>query len=144
MDQAFNGIIDDNGNIYKVEYGQRTVIGVSAEIFTNLKSNAEKALNRNEELAQEKDKYYNMLVEHGIIQKPKSAEDRITELENSNKNILLTNEKILSALENINLTLNKNQKRLEVLEDELTKSNSNGNVNGNRSGQDKSGSKVNG
>lgn len=137
MDQAFNGIIDDNGNIYKVEYGQRTVIGVSAEIFTNLKSNAEKALNRNEELAQEKDKYYNMLVEHGIIQKPKSAEDRIAELEQ-------VNNKILTVLENINLTLNKNQKRLEVLEDELTKSNSNGNVNGNRSGQDKSGSKVNG
>ena len=119
MEQAFNGIIDDNGNIYKVEYGQRTVVGVTAEIFTNLKTSAEKALNRNEGLANEKDKYYNMLIEHGIIKKPKSAEDRIAELEQ-------VNSKILSVLENINLTLTNNKERLEVLENELTKPNSNG------------------
>lgn len=126
MEQAFNGIIDDNGNIYKIEYGQRTVVGVTAEVFTELKSNAERALNRNEELAKEKDNYYNMLIEHGIIQKPKTIEDRIIDLEKNNIEITQINNKILSALENINLTLNKNHERLEVLENELTKPNSNG------------------
>lgn len=126
MEQAFNGIIDDNGNIYKLEYGQRTVVGVTADVFTELKSNAEKALNRNEELAKEKDNYYNMLVEHGIIKKPKTLEDRIMDLEKNNIEIVQVNNKILSALENINLTLNKNHERLEVLENELTKPNSNG------------------
>lgn len=119
MEQAFNGIIDDNGNIYKVEYGQRTVVGVTAEIFTNLKTSAEKALNRNEELANEKDKYYNMLIEHGIIQKPKSTEDRILDLEK-------TNNQILNILEKINSTLDSNNRRMEVLENEFTKPNSNG------------------
>lgn len=126
MEQAFNGIIDDNGNIYKLEYGQRTVVGVTADVFTELKSNAEKALNRNEELAKEKDNYYNMLVEHGIIKKPKTLEDRIMDLEKNNMEIVQVNNKILSALENINLTLNKNHERLEVLENELTKPNNNG------------------
>lgn len=118
MEQAFNGIIDDSGNIYKLEYGQRNIIGVKAELFTQLKENAEKALARNEELANEKEKYYNMLVENGIIKKPKSTEDRVEELEKINN-------KILSVLENINITLNKNNERLEVLENELTKPNSN-------------------
>lgn len=126
MEQAFNGIIDDNGNIYKIEYGQRTVVGVTAEVFTELKSNAERALNRNEELAKEKDNYYNMLIEHGIIQRPKTIEDRIIDLEKNNIEITKINNKILSALENINLTLNNNKERLEVLENELTKPNSNG------------------
>lgn len=118
MEQTFTGIIE-NGNIYKIEYAQKTVIGVTADVYTQLKDNAEKALNRNEELANEKDKYYNMLIEHGIIKKPKSAEDRIAELEQ-------VNSKILSVLENINLTLTNNKERLEVLENELTKPNSNG------------------
>lgn len=136
-EQAITCIVE-NGNIYKLEFGQKICIGVTAEIFTNLKTNAEKALERNEELAKERDKYYNMLIEHGIITKPKSAEDRIEELEKSNKNIVLTNEKILLLLENINSALNKNEKRLEALENGYSINVKNGNSTGDRTGQDKS------
>lgn len=132
MEQTFTGIIE-NGNIYKIEYAQKTVIGVTADVYTQLKDNAEKALNRNEELAQEKDKYYNMLIEHGIIQKPKSTEDRILDLEK-------TNNQILNILEKINSTLDSNIRRMEVLENEFTKPNSNGKNNGDRTRQNKSSS----
>lgn len=128
-DQQAITCIVENGNIYKLEFGQKICIGVTAEIFTDLKSSAEKALARNEELATEKDKYYNMLIEHGIITKPKSAEDRILELEQ-------TNSKILSFLEKINSRLDANDKKLEVLEDGPTSNIKNGKSNGNRTGQD--------
>lgn len=129
-EQAITCIIE-NGNIYKLEFGQKNCIGVTADIFTNLKNNAEKALNRNEELAQERDKYYNMLIEHGIITKPKTVEDKMNELEK-------TNNKILLVLDKINNTLNENNKRLEVLENGYSINDKNGKSTGNRAGQDKS------
>lgn len=118
MEQTFNGIIE-NGNIFKFEYGQKVCIGVTAEAYSQLKNNAELALNRNEELAKEKDKYFNMLVENGIIKKPKSSDERINDLEK-------VNSEILETLKSINITLNKNQTRLEALENEYTKPIANG------------------
>ncbi len=128
-DQQAITCIVENGNIFKLEFGQKICIGVTAEVFTDLKNSAEKAITRNDELATEKDKYYNMLIEHGIITKPKSTEDRVLELEQ-------TNSKILLFLEKINSRLDANDKKLGVLEDGPTNNIKNGKSSRDRAGQD--------
>lgn len=102
----------ENGNIYKLEFGNKNCIGVTAEVFSNLKTSAEKAISRNEELAEEKEKYYNMLVENGIIKKPKTADEKMQELEKSQ-------EKILTLLESLAEGIKTTNERLEVLENEF-------------------------
>ena len=131
-EQAITCIVE-NGNIYKLEFGQKICIGVTAEIFTDLKNSAEKALTRNEELATEKDKYYSMLIEHGIIQKPKTTEDKILEIENSQQ-------QIIKLLESLNNNMVNTTKRLEVLEDGYKKFDEYSIKNGDRTGQNKSSS----
>lgn len=125
--QAITCIVE-NGNIFKLEYGQKNCIGVTADIYNELKNSAEKALTRNEELAKEKDKYYQMLVDNGIIKKPKTTEELIQETQNQQKTIMETLNKLTNVLDKLN-------GRMEVVEDELTRNNANGTENGNRAGQ---------
>lgn len=129
-EQAITCIIE-NGNIYKLEYGQKICVGVTAEIFTEIKNSAEKAILRNEELATEKDKYYNMLVENGIIKKPLTAEDKIVEIESKQ-------EQIIAMLEKLTNGITETTNRLEVLENGYKTTNVNGKSNGDRTRQDKS------
>ena len=119
----------ENNNIYKIEYGNKTCIGVTADAYTQLKDSAEKALIRNEELAKEKDKYYQMLIEHGIIKKPKTTEEILKETQDQQANIINTLNSLTTVLEKLN-------NRMEVVENEITRPINNGTENGNRAGQD--------
>lgn len=119
----------ENNNIYKIEYGNKTCIGVTADAYTQLKESAEKALIRNDELAKEKDKYYQMLIEHGIITKPKTTEELLKETQDQQANIMKTLNSLTSVLEKLN-------SRMEVVENEVTRPNDTGTENGNRTGQD--------
>lgn len=125
--QAITCVIE-NGNIYKLEFGQKNCIGVTAEVYTTLKNSTEKALDRNEELAKEKDKYYEMLVEHGIIQRPKTPEDYIKEFQKEQS-------KIVDVLGELSKTVKSINTRLEEVENGLTKPNEDGTRIGDRSRQ---------
>lgn len=126
--QAITCVIE-NGNIYKLEYGQKNCIGVIADVYTELNTSAEKALARNEELAAEKDKYYQMLIEHGIITKPKTTEELLKETQSQQASIIQT-------LNNLTVTLEKLNSRIEVVENEVTRPISNGTKIRDRAGQD--------
>lgn len=125
--QAITCIVE-NGNIYKVEYGNKTILGVTAEAYNSLKELSEKAVSRNEELAKEKDKYYNMLIEAGIIKKPKTTEELIAETQGQQLKIMETLGSLTSALEKLN-------ERMGVVENGITKPISNGSKNGDRARQ---------
>lgn len=114
----FSAIIE-NGNIYQVDYGNKTLIGVTEAAFNEVKNGLNTALNRNEELAKEKENYYQMLVDHGLIQKPKTPEELILETQQQQAEIVKT-------LNNLSLTLNKLNNRMEAIENEYTRPNKNG------------------
>lgn len=109
----FNAAIE-NGNIYQYEYNDKTLVGVTTEVFNEVKNGLDKALNRNEQLAKEKEEYYNLLVEHGIIVKPKSVEEIIKETQEQQV-------KIMQTLGDVTNVLQKLNNRMEVVENELTK-----------------------
>lgn len=111
--QAVTCIIE-NGNIYKLEYGQKICIGVTADAYTQLKDSAEKALERNEQLAKEKDEYYKILIDNGLIKKPKTVEELISETQSQQINIM-------NKLNSITLTMEKLNGRMEALENECTR-----------------------
>lgn len=120
----------ENNNIYKIEYGNKVCIGVTSDVYVQLKESAEKALARNEELANDKEKYYQMLIDNGIIKKPKSTEEILKETQDQQENILKTLGNLTSVLERLN-------NRMEVVENELTRPVKDGPENGNRARQDK-------
>lgn len=114
----FNAGIE-NGNIYQYDYNNKTLVGVTTETFNEVKNGLDKALTRNDELAKEKEEYYNLLIEHGIIAKPKSVEELVKETQDQQT-------KIMSTLEDVTNVLQRLSSRMEVVENELTKPNSNG------------------
>lgn len=83
----------EGGNIFSVTgLGQRDCIGVTVDAFNAIKTEKDEALKTLEEAItigqehkEEKEKYYNMLIEHGIITKPKSQEEINQELVETNK-----------------------------------------------------------
>lgn len=114
----FNAGIE-NGNIYQYEYNNKNLIGVTTEVFNEVKDGLDKALTRNEQLAKEKEEYYNLLIEHGIIAKPKSVEEIVKETQEQQS-------KIMQTLGDVTAVLQKLSDRMEVVENELTKPINNG------------------
>lgn len=101
---AINGI-----EIWHVEYnGSKQLIGYIASEYEKISKTAEiasdKAFKFHEEkeaLQKERDEYYNMLVEHGIIKKPRSQEEINDELFRMNEDLSKKLEMTLDALNKI-------------------------------------------
>lgn len=104
--------IVENNNIFKLEYGQKECVGVTVTAYKELENSLEEAIVKAEEYKNKAEEYKKKLVEHGIIQVPKTAEEIQAE--------------ILSGLNNLTNFVQKMNDRLEVLENEPSKNNGNG------------------
>lgn len=101
---AINGI-----EIWHVEYnGNKQLIGYIASEYEKISKTAELATEKaftfheeKEALQKERDEYYNMLLEHGIIKKPKSQEEINDELFRMNEDLSKKLEMTLDALNKV-------------------------------------------
>lgn len=101
---AINGI-----EIWHVEYnGNKQLIGYIASEYEKISKTAELATEKaftfheeKEALQKERDEYYNMLIEHGIIKKPKSQEEINDELFKMNEDLSKKLEMTLDALNKV-------------------------------------------
>lgn len=94
----------ENNNIFKLEYGQKECIGVTAAAYKELESDLITALEKAENYKQLSEEYKQKLIDNGLITVPKTAEEIQME--------------ILQGLNNLTGVVNNLGKRLEVLENE--------------------------
>lgn len=92
--------IIENNNIFKLEYGSKECIGVTAEAYKELESSLEQAIIKAEE-------YKQLLIDNGLIEVPKTPEQ--------------VQKEILEGLNNLTNFVSKLDKRLEDLENESSK-----------------------
>lgn len=69
--EEFTTIATDNGNIYKVSYGNKTLIGYTCDKYNQIESLLDEAIKKSEY-------YYNLCVKNGLI-KPKLTQEEISE-----------------------------------------------------------------
>lgn len=67
--EEFVSILTENGNIYKVSYGSKTLIGYTCDKYAQLETLLDEAVKKTEH-------YYNLCVKNGIIT-PKLTQDEI-------------------------------------------------------------------
>lgn len=96
--------IIENGNIFKLELGQKECIGVTAAAFKELENDLIAAIEKAENYKQESENYKKELIKHGLITVPKTAEEIQME--------------ILQGLNNLSGIVVDIKSRLEVLENE--------------------------
>lgn len=103
--------IIENGNIFETDYmgNKKECIGVATEVFKQIENGLKEAVEKAETLKLERDKYYELGIEKGYIEKPKTTEELTKEFQEQQN-------KILEVLQNMNDKLNKTTERLEVLE----------------------------
>ena len=103
--------IIENGNIFETDYmgNKKECIGVATEVFKQIENGLKEAVEKAETLKLERDKYYDLGIEKGYIEKPKTTEELTKEFQEQQS-------KILEVLQNMNDKLNKTTERLEVLE----------------------------
>ena len=94
-----NCLIEGN-NIFKLEFGTKECIGVTASAYKELESSFEEAIIKAEE-------YKQKLIEHGLLELPKTPEQ--------------IQQEILEGLGKLTNFVTKLDKRLEVLENESCK-----------------------
>ncbi|MEG2347293.1 MAG: hypothetical protein RSB50_06385 [Cetobacterium sp.] len=96
--------IIENGNIFKLEYGQKECVGVTAAAYKDLENTLEEAIIKAENYKKEAEDYKKELVKHGLITVPKTPEEIQME--------------ILQGLNNLSGIVVDIKSRLEVLENE--------------------------
>lgn len=103
--------IIENGNIFETDYmgNKKECIGVATEVFKQIENGLKEAVEKAETLKLERDKYYELGIEKGYIEKPKTTEELTKEFQEQQN-------KILEVLQNMNDKLIKTTERLEVLE----------------------------
>lgn len=101
--ERFSCIIE-NGNIFKLEYGQKECVGVTAAAYKDLENTLEEAIIKAENYKKEAEDYKKELVKHGLITVPKTPEEIQME--------------ILQGLNNLSGIVVDIKSRLEVLENE--------------------------
>ncbi len=94
----------ENNNIFKLEYGQKECIGVTAAAYKELENDLITALEKAENYKKLSEEYKQKLIDNGLITVPKTAEEIQME--------------ILQGLNNLTGVVNNLGKRLEVLENE--------------------------
>lgn len=94
----------ENNNIFKLEYGQKECIGVTATAYKELENDLIIALEKAENYKQLSEEYKQKLIDNGLMTVPKTAEEIQME--------------ILQGLNNLTGVVNNLGKRLEVLENE--------------------------
>lgn len=94
----------ENNNIFKLEYGQKECIGVTAAAYKELENDLITALEKAENYKQLSEEYKQKLIDNGLMTVPKTAEEIQME--------------ILQGLNNLTGVVNNLGKRLEVLENE--------------------------
>ena len=100
MQQFF--CIIENGEIFRLEMGQKIKIGVSSEYALELEQGVDKAILRNEELSKKNEEYLKILKDNGLIADPA---DEMKQLQ--------------STLSKLTQTLASVDERLKRLENEL-------------------------
>lgn len=107
----FMATVNEKGEIFSVDVssGNQQCIGVTAAEYQKMKEAAlfgegqlEVLFKEKTELEKERDKYFNMLVEAGILQKPKSQEE-------INKELMKENAEIKEQLNELLTLLKQNQ-----------------------------------
>lgn len=96
-----NCLVEGN-NIFKLEYGTKECIGVTSSAYKELEASFEEAIIKAEE-------YKNKLIEHGLIEVPKTPEQ--------------VQKEILEGLGKLTTFVSALDKRLEALENEPSKNN---------------------
>lgn len=117
---AINGI-----EIWHVEYnGNKQLIGYVASEYEKISKTAELATEKaftfheeKEALQKERDEYYNMLVEHGIIKKPKTQEEINDELFRMNEDLSKKLEMTLDALNKVIGGMSENGHKQDIASD---------------------------
>lgn len=94
----------ENNNIFKLEYGQKECIGVTASAYKELENDLIIALEKAENYKQLSEEYKQKLIDNGLITVPKTAEEIQME--------------ILQGLNNLSSVVVDIKGRLEVLENE--------------------------
>lgn len=94
----------ENNNIFKLEYGQKECIGVTAAAYKELENDLITALEKAENYKQLSEEYKQKLIDNGLITVPKTAEEIQME--------------ILQGLNNLSSVVVDIKGRLEVLENE--------------------------
>ncbi|MGL5191317.1 MAG: hypothetical protein ACRC7S_16880 [Cetobacterium sp.] len=94
----------ENGNIFKLEYGQKECVGVTAVVYKELENALEEAIVKAEDYKKTAENYKNELVKHGLITIPKTPEEIQIE--------------ILRGLNDLSSVVVDIKGRLEVLENE--------------------------
>lgn len=130
---AINGI-----EIWHVEYnGNKQLIGYIASEYEKISKTAELATEKaftfheeKEALQKERDEYYNMLIEHGIIKKPRSQEEINDELFKMNEDLSRKLEMTLDALNKVIGGMSENGYKQDTTSD-------GNNGNGNRQSKGK-------
>lgn len=117
---AINGI-----EIWHVDYnGNKQLIGYVASEYEKISKTAELATEKaftfheeKEALQKERDEYYSMLVEHGIIKKPKTQEEINDELFKMNEDLSRKLEMTLDALNKVIGGMSENGHKQDIASD---------------------------
>lgn len=96
-----NCIVEGN-NIFSLDiYGNQSCIGVTTEAFLEMKKTAELATEKAEAFYNEKEEYFNKLVENGLAVRPKTQEEINQELKSEIENQRATNNLLLEAIQEL-------------------------------------------
>lgn len=121
----FMAHIDEKGNIYSTDMISKvqSCIGVTVAVYNSMKNVSEIATEQaikfseeknllateNEELKTKTDHYYNLLIDNGIITKPKTQDEIIQELMDNNLALQKNNIELNKKIDSILFSLEKNK-----------------------------------
>ena len=111
----FVAILDADGNIYQVERSGNVHVGVDLQTIAELR-------NENQEQQEVIENYYNKLVELGVIELPKTAEQ--IALEVAEKQLKIAEETALNQqqmINNQNSIIEKMMQKMENIEEKINK-----------------------
>ena len=113
--QTHSSLIDIknvDGKLYRSNYLGDTFIGYSEEAYKELEKTANEALDKAEE-------YYQMLLQNGLIEKPKTQDDINKELINSINSIADTVKSLQASIKELQYEYPRNSKQDEITSEDV-------------------------
>lgn len=113
-------IIIDGNNIFETDiYNQKNnCIGVTTQAFLEIKETAEQALEKAEKFYEEKEAYFNKLVDAGLEEKKKTPEEINKEIMIKLEEQQKVNEQLMQSILTLNNKLDKNNEEVVLNERE--------------------------